>query len=130
MTDIDDRIRAGLDADDRDFLASLDHSRGLFTQIGDTLGGPLGGWAKLMSVVSVFLGVFTFFAAWNLLTAEQTRELILWAVAVMAAIVMQGFIKDWFFSRMNMLAILREVKRLQVQVAMLGGGEGPGGPRA
>jgi hypothetical protein len=130
MTDIDDRIRAGLDADDRDFLASLDRSRGLFTQIGDTLGGPLGGCAKLVYVVSVFLAAFTFFAAWSLLTAEETRQLILWAVAVVVAVVMQGFIKDWFFSRMNMLSILREVKRLQVQVAMLGGSESPGGPRA
>jgi hypothetical protein len=43
-------------------------------------------------------------------------------VAVVVAVVMQGFIKDWFFSRMNMLTILREVKRLQVQVAMLNDG--------
>jgi hypothetical protein len=30
-----------------------------------------------------------------------------------------GFLKDWLFSRMNMFTVLREVKRLQVQVAML-----------
>jgi len=122
MTNIDDRIHAGLDADDRAFLASLDDSRGLFAQIGDTMGGPLGGWAKLVGVASVFVGLFTLFAAWKLLTVDGTRELILWAAVVVSAIVMQGFIKDWFFSRMNMLAILRELKRLQVQVAMLESG--------
>ena len=30
-----------------------------------------------------------------------------------------GFAKEWMFNRMNMLTILREVKRLQVQVALL-----------
>lgn len=118
MTDIDDRIRAGLDADDRAFLEALDDNRGLFTQIGDTLGGPLGGWAKLISAVSVLVALFTLIAVWKLLTVQEPRNLILWAVAVLAALVMQGFIKQWFFSRMNMLSILREVKRLQVQVAV------------
>jgi hypothetical protein len=126
MTDVDNRIAAALDDDDRAFLASLDNSRGLFAQIGDTLGGPLGGWAKLVFVVSIFLALFTGLAIWQLVTVDGTRELVLWAVAVVVAVVMQGFIKDWFFSRMNMLTILREVKRLQVQVAMLN----DGAPRA
>jgi hypothetical protein len=126
MTDVDNRIAAALDDDDRAFLASLDNSRGLFAQIGDTLGGPLGGWAKLVFVVSIFLALFTALAIWQLVTVDDTRELVLWAVAVVVAVVMQGFIKDWFFSRMNMLTILREVKRLQVQVAMLN----DGAPRA
>jgi len=120
MTDIDDRIRARLDADDRAFLASLDDGRGLFAQIGDTLGGPLGGWAKLVFVASGLFGILMLLAVWKLLTAHDTRELILWATAVIALVTAQGFIKDWFFSRMNMLSILRELKRLQVQVALLG----------
>ncbi len=118
MTDTDDRIRSALDADDREFLASLDDSRGMFTQIGDTLGGPLGGWAKLMMAVSFALGIAMFYSLWQLLTAEGTRELVLWATATLAALLMQGFTKDWFFSRMNMFSVLREVKRLQLQVAL------------
>ena len=31
------------DADDRAFLASLDDERGMFRQLGDSMGGPLGG---------------------------------------------------------------------------------------
>lgn len=118
MTDIDDRIRAGLDADDRAFLASLD-SRGLLAQVGDTLGGPLGGWARLVAVATVAVSLLALFAAWKLVTAEGTRALVLWATALIFLFTAAGFLKDWLFSRMNMLAILREVKRLQVQVAML-----------
>jgi hypothetical protein len=119
MTDIDDAIRSGLDADDRAFLASLDDERGLFRQLGDSLGGPLGGWAKMVFAMTFLLGIVLLVSAWQLLTADTTRDQILWATAAMALVMSTGFLKDWLFSRMNMFTVLREVKRLQVQVAML-----------
>ena len=119
MTDIDDGIRAGLDADDRAFLASLDDERGLFRQLGDSLGGPLGGWAKVVFAMTFVMGIVLLVSVWQLLTADTTRDQILWATAAMALIMSTGFLKDWLFSRMNMFTVLREVKRLQLQVAML-----------
>ena len=119
MTDIDDAIRAGLDADDRAFLASLDDERGLFRQLGDSLGGPLGGWAKVVFAMTFVLGIMLVASVWQLLTADTTRDQVLWATAAMALVMSTGFLKDWLFSRMNMFTVLREVKRLQVQVAML-----------
>ena len=119
MTDIDDAIRAGLDAVDRAFLASLDDERGLFRQLGDSLGGPLGGWAKVVFAMTFVMGIVLLVSVWQLLTADTTRDQILWATAAMALVMSTGFLKDWLFSRMNMFTVLREVKRLQVQVAML-----------
>ena len=119
MTDIDDAIRSGLDADDRAFLASLDDERGLFRQLGDSLGGPLGGWAKVVFAMTFVMGIVLLVSVWQLLTADTTRDQILWATAAMALVMSTGFLKDWLFSRMNMFTVLREVKRLQLQVAML-----------
>lgn len=120
MTDIDDTIRAGLDADDRAFLDSLDDGRGMFRQLGDSLGGPLGGWAKLAFGLTFVLGIGLLFSVWNMFTADGTRDLILWATATIVLINAQGFLKQWLFNRMSLFTILRDVKRLQVQVAMLG----------
>ena len=119
MTDIDDAIRSGLDADDRAFLASLDDERGLFRQLGDSLGGPLGGWAKFAFGLTFVLGIGLAFAVWKMFTVDETRDLIVWATAAIVLINAQGFLKQWLFSRMGLFTILREVKRLQVQVAML-----------
>lgn len=121
MNTTDERIRDVLDADDRAFLEQLESDRGLWRQMGDSLSGPMGGWAKLVFAGSFVLALAMVYAAWQLLTATDTRELVLWAVAVIFLFTAQGFTKDWFFSRMNMLNILREVKRLQLQVAMLQG---------
>lgn len=119
MTTIDDRIRGALDEDDRAFLASLDDSRGLFTQLGESLGGPLGGWAKLVFAMTFAMAAAMVYCVWQLFTATETRDTILWATGTVVLVMSTGFLKDWLFSRMNMFTILREVKRLQVQVAML-----------
>ena len=115
----DDIISDALSDDDRAFLARLDDERGLFTQVGDVLTGPLSGWTRLIFVVTFFMAMATIYAIWMAFTAEGERELILWTAGALVGFIATGFTKDWFFSRMNMLNILREVKRLQVQVAML-----------
>jgi len=119
MTKIDDRIAGALSTDDRAFLEDLERDRGMFEQIGDTLTGPLGGWAKLIFVVAFLVGVAIFYMGWQLYYATEIRETILWATGLLAALVGQGFIKEWFYNRMNMFAVLREVKLLQVQVPAL-----------
>lgn len=118
MTDIDDRIRGALDADDREFLSSLE-DRGMFRQLGDSMGGPMGGWAKLMLGISVVFGVLLVFCFYMVFTSHEAWEHLMWAIAALMVLVIQSSLKQWFFARMNMLSILREVKRLQVQVALL-----------
>ncbi|TRD10669.1 hypothetical protein FGU71_01500 [Erythrobacter insulae] len=120
MTDIDDRIKDALNDDDFEFLKTLEGDRGLFQQIGDTWKGPLGGWSKLIFAFTVIMGLVFVFVIWQV--AHSTNEPIvhaLWAISGVALLVMIGFAKEWMFARMNMLTILREVKKLQVQVAIL-----------
>ena len=120
MTEIDDKIREALDADDYDFLNSLDADRGMFQQIGDTWKGPMGGWAKLIFGFTVALGFLFLFVIWQAAhSTDNPMVHALWAIAGVALLVIMGFSKEWMFARMNMLTILREVKRLQVQVSLL-----------
>ena len=119
MTQIDDRIRAALDEDDKAFLSSLESDRGLFRQLGDSWQGPMGGWAKFAFAISVVFGALMLGAIWKVVHTSNAVEHTLWAIALLAVLMMLGFLKQWMFERMNMLTILREVKRLQVQVAML-----------
>lgn len=119
MTDTDNRITAALDADDKEFLASLEADRGLFRQIGDSWQGPMGGWAKFAFAMSVVFGAILLGVIWQVIHTSHPVVHTLWAIAGVAVLIMLGFLKMWMFNRMNMLTILREVKRLQLQVAML-----------
>lgn len=119
MTDIDNQIGTALDTDDHAFLASLERDRGMFQQIGDSWKGPLGGWAKVSFGLAIMFGIGLAYSFYRALTAGGGDAMIGWAFAAIALLIMQGFLKEWMFARMNMLTILSEVKRLQVQVAML-----------
>ncbi len=119
MTDIDNRIRGALDADDEAFLARLDEGRGMFSQMGDVLAGPLGGWAKLIFAFAIPIGIAVVYCGYRFFTAPGMDQAAWWGLVTLALLIMQGFIKEWFYARMNMLSVLREVKRLQLQVALL-----------
>jgi hypothetical protein len=119
MNTTDERIRQVLDAEDQAFLERLESDRGLWRQMGDSLSGPMGGWAKLVFAMTFVLGIALLLAAWQLVTVESTREQIVWGAATITLVMATGFLKDWMFSRMNRLTVLREVKRLQLQIAML-----------
>ena len=121
MTDSPDtRITAALSEDDRAFLNSLEAERGMFQQIGDTWKGPMGIWAKLIFAFSVVLGLLFVFVLWQAAhTTDHPLIHALWAIAGVALLVVLGFAKEWMFNRMNMLTILREVKRVQLEVVAL-----------
>lgn len=121
MTDTPDtRITKALSEDDQAFLDSLEGERGLFTQIGDTWKGPMGGWAKLVFGFTAALGVLFLFVIWKTAnTTDNVAAHTLWAIMGVALLVVIGFAKEWMFARMNMLTVLREIKRLQLEVALL-----------
>lgn len=119
MTNIDDRIRGALDEDDQAFLENLQEDRGMFRQIGDSMTGPLGGWAKAVFGFAILIGLAMLWVVRNLVLSTEVDQATFWAVVLIGTLVVQGFIKEWLFARMNMLTILREIKRLQLQVAML-----------
>lgn len=115
----DARIAETLGGDDHAFLASLDENRGLFQQIGDSWHGPLGVWARFSFAIAIAIGIGLAFCLYRAVTADSTDALIGWGLTTIGLLIMQGFLKEWMFARMNMLTVLREVKRLQVQVALL-----------
>ena len=119
MNSVDDRITGALDDDDRAFLASLDDDRGMFRQLGDSMTGPLSGWAKFSFALAILIGFGLAYALYRAVTAESLEIMAGWGFTTIGLLIMQGFLKEWMFARMNMLTILREVKRLQLQVSML-----------
>ena len=81
--------------------------------------GPLGGWAKLIFGFTVVLGLTLLMVIYHIGSTRNPTEHTLWAILGLAVLIVMGFAKEWMFARMNMLTILREIKRLQLEVAML-----------
>ncbi|MDO9432232.1 MAG: hypothetical protein Q7T84_13115 [Phenylobacterium sp.] len=120
MTHIDDAIRQALSAEDARALEGFNGEQSMIRQAFATLGaGPnqliyVGGW----------LGAFLLFAAgvafgWKFYTATGAHEMALWGGATVLAFIAIGLIKIWFFMELSKNQIIREVKRLELQVARL-----------
>jgi len=119
MTNLEERIQAALSEDDEAFLRRLQTERGLFTQIGEIFKGPMRWWTVAVNVFVVIATAVGVWAVVRMLGAEDTRGLILWAAAGWAAWTLQITLKQWLWDRMNMLGILRELKRIELRLVRL-----------
>lgn len=117
MTDFDTKLRESLSADDEQFLKSLEDDRGLFTQLGATLHGPLKLWTRLVFVATILVSLIALYAAYRAFVAADLRETVLWAAGAVVGCNGVGMYKMWLFDRMNHLAVLRELKKIELRLS-------------
>ncbi|MGE0741261.1 MAG: DUF6768 family protein [Hyphomonadaceae bacterium] len=118
MTSIDQAIRQALSAEDAEFLARFESE----SPIQEALGTFSGKWGAM----NIFAAVLTFalfgvfvFCVWNLLGTDDVHAGQLWAVGAVVSMLSVAMLKMYFWMEMNKNVMLREVKRLELQVARL-----------
>lgn len=77
----------------------------------------IGGW-----VVGVVMVAGALYAITRFIEAETTRAMVGWASCALAAVLALGFIKIWFFMEIQTHALLRAMKRVEMEVAALTAG--------
>ena len=117
MNKLDQAIHQALSAEDQAFLAKFDQS-----PIEEVLGTFSGKWA----VLNVFAAAITFaifgaavYCAWNAFAATALRETVLWSAGALLAMLSVAMLKMYFWMEMNKNVTLREMKRLELQIARL-----------
>lgn len=116
MSSFEEKLRQDLSADDEAFLRDLDNEEGLFKQVGATLTGPLGAWTIYAVIMSVVLFGVAIWAVFQMFAAEDLKHVILWLSLFTFTSLGVGLIKVWFWMRMNHLALMRELKRIEFRL--------------
>lgn len=119
MTEFDERLREGLSEDDRAFLRDLEDGRGLFTQMGDTFRGPMSFWTGFAVLISLVFFGLTLYSGWQLVGAASFQDGAIWLAVFTWSAIAVGMTKIWFWLRMNHLATLRELKKIELRIARL-----------
>jgi hypothetical protein len=118
MTNIDSAIREALSKEDAEFLARFEDE----SPIGEVLGTFTGRWGALnafAAIITVALfGVFVY-CVWQMFSAGDVREVVLWSVGAVITMLGVAILKMYFWMEVNKNIVLREVKRLELQVARL-----------
>lgn len=119
MPQIDDVIRRALSPDDLKALDALSGEEPIITQALRAFEDQQG-WVRFVGWAGGF-GLFgvAAWAGWQFAQTADLRQMLLWGA--LSAIGVGGLImiKLWFFMEMQKNTIIREVKRLELQVAAL-----------
>lgn len=119
MSKLDDAIRDALTREDAEFLAKLEQEPGSLQQLAGIFQGPLNWIYVSFLVVAVIVGIFGLYSGWQFAVSTELRPLFYWGAATGFCLVVLAVVRIVFFMQLNTNRVLREVKRLELQVALL-----------
>lgn len=119
MNDLDQAIRQSLSAEDTELFDRLGADQALHRQVLATFEGRLrwfniAGWVGGVALFGVGC-----LMAWRFAQAVEPGDMLRWGAASALAFAGVALVKVWFWLELQKNAIVREVKRLEVQVASL-----------
>jgi hypothetical protein len=118
-TDIDDAIRSALSAEDASAFARFDQHPSLPAEALATLQGRHRGINSLGWIAGFALFAVGCYFWWRMAGTGDLREAMSWGMGAGMAFLGLSLIKVWFWMELQSNRILREVKRVELQVAVL-----------
>lgn len=115
---IDELIKATLSKEESAFYDDLEEQN-LLGKIGEVYKGKLGWLAAIMNVVHLLMFMAFIYCIYQFFNTDITNELIKWASAGFLSMIAMGMLKLFVWMQMDKNDILRELKRLELQIAML-----------
>ncbi len=121
IDELDDKIREALSEQDRALMDQFGE-QGIFGQLGGLFQGKLA-WLSMVTFVAglVAFGIGVY-AAWQFATVGEVVSMLKWGGIAWCGIMSMIMIKLWSWMRMETNRTLREIKRLELQIARLQAG--------
>ena len=116
---LDKEIRQALSAEDVELYEQFAVEPSLLELALQTLSGR----NRWLSVLSIFIGAIFMglgvYSLWQLAHAESVHTLIYWTIAFGFCMAAISMMKVWYWMEMQRISVTREIKRLELQVALL-----------
>lgn len=121
MNELDKKITEALRKEDAELFQDLGEEPGVFEMLFETFRGKhrwLNVLGAALTVVFLGLGVASAIAFFR---ADATRDLIMWASACILCALLVAMLKVWYWMEMQRMVVMREIKRVELQIARLAG---------
>ena len=118
MRDIDNMIEEALGQEERDILRRIGGQPGFFGQVFGIFQGP-GGWVSIVMMVAqaaIFLAGA--WAAWQFFQVADPVSQLRWGLPAATLLILATILKMALLPRMEANNIIRELKRLELQLAL------------
>ncbi|WP_397362937.1 DUF6768 family protein [Olleya sp. R77988] len=120
MEDIDQLIKETLTKEEAKFYDSLEE-QGVLAMIFGLFKGKNKWLLILMNIVTVVFFALFIYCVIQFFNTNDTNELIKWALGALIFIIGVSMLKVFAWMQMDKNALLREIKRLELQVSSLAG---------
>lgn len=117
---IDDLIRKTLSEEEADFYSKIEEPT-IFELLGDVYKGKQKWIAISGTIMTLIFFFLLIYCAIEFYHAKDLRDMILWGAAGFACLIVQSMLKLWSWMQMDKNHLLREIKRLELQVTVLAG---------
>jgi hypothetical protein len=118
MNELDRKIREAFPADEAALLGPLDEPS-LWGQLKEMFQGRQRWVSVLVLVGTLAFAVFAVVCVVYFFRAESEREMIAWAGGFGLGLIAVSFGRLWFWLLLHRNAVVREVKRVELQLARL-----------
>ena len=120
IEDIDKLIKETLTEEEAKFYDELEEQN-VFQMLGGLFEGKNKWIMYLMNFMTlVFFGLFIYCII-QFFQVEETKELIKWATGTLIFLLGVSMLKIFAWMQMDKKALIREIKRLEIQVSSLSG---------
>jgi len=120
VNDLDRKIQQALSDEDPE-LFGPGGEMAMFEMMFDTFKGRLRRWMYLAFLFVFAFVAIMFFCLWKFFTAETVDDRVFWGVLFIMTGFAQAMLKMWGFMQMDKRNVLREIKRVELQIATLAG---------
>jgi len=120
MEDIDKLIKETLTEEEAKFYDGLEE-QGFFKSLGGLFKGKNSWLTLILNVFNAIIFGLLIYSIIQTMEVEKTNDLILWVTAVVLCFISMSIIKIYFWMQINKNALIREIKRLELQVSSLSG---------
>ena len=119
MSAIDDKIRESLSSEDKEVMESYGKELGFFGLIAESFRGKLKAMVITVFLLVLIFAVILVICAVNFFTVEDIALKLNWLAVGLTALIVIGLLRLWYLMELNRLSVIREIKRLELQIALL-----------
>ena len=120
MEDIDKLIKETLTQEEAKFYEELDEQN-IFEMLGGLFKGKNKWIMYVMNFMTIVFFVIFIYCAIQFFSTELTNDLIKWSVLGTLCMMAVSMLKLFSWMQMDKNALLRELKRLELQISSLAG---------
>ncbi|MEX0359786.1 DUF6768 family protein [Flagellimonas sp.] len=118
MEEIDKLIKEALTQEEAKFYDELGEQN-VLEKFGGIFKGKMGWLAVIMNImVLIFFGLLIYCSI-QFLDSEATNDLIKWGMGIFVSSLIMSMLKVYFWMQMDKNDVLRELKRLELQISAL-----------